>query len=429
MSRHGNKDRSSHAPVAEFQRDLEQVSHAHRPYENFANFMEAAYCAIARRNALDEKRKETLEQRYMRVVEKYAREPQAMTRLSDLLGSLTMTIPDYSGDFLGEAFMSAGFGNERAGQFFTPYVICSFMARMNFDEDHLTRIKGQGRPVTVCDPACGAGAQILAAAEYLTECGLDVQQYLLATLVDVDQFAFQMAYLQMTLKGIPAICVHGNSLTLEEYEQALTPAAIRMFIRDPTLFSARGMTQSTAKAAQAAHDDVPSDALLVPADSGLATVAEAGEVLVESPTSQHEPAPTAVAQRTDQPLTLELFPNAEPSPEAAQRRRPLEGRPRLRGVPNSRESQTANGVGSTDSASVREPAGQSADLFASVLPNVAPTDESEPESQARAAQLEQVVADFESGEPGGAPTPHLEAPKLTRIQSPPVRRPSLRSRR
>jgi hypothetical protein len=202
-----------------------------------------------------------------------------------------------------------------------------------------------------------------------------------------------------------------------------------MFIRDPTLFSARGMTQSTAKAAQAAHDDVPSDALLVPADSGLATVAEAGEVLVESPTSQHETAPTAAAPRTDQPLTLELFPNAEPSPEAAQRRRPLEGRPRLRGVPNSRESQTANGVGSTHSASVREPAGQSADLFASVLPNVAPTDESEPESQARAAQLEQVVADFESGEPGGAPTPHLEAPKLTRIQSPPVRRPSLRSRR
>ena len=253
---------------------------------------------------------------------------------------------------------------------------------------------------------------------------------LLATLVDIDQLAFQMAYLQMTLKGIPAICVHGNSLTLEEYESALTPAAIQLLIRDPALFSVRETQQSTAKPAQAAHVEVPSDALLVPADSGLLPpMAEAGEVAVDSPTRQHDQAPTAAASRTDQPLTLELFPNADPSPVAPERRRPLEGRPRLRGVPNSREPRTADGVGSTDSASMREPAGQSADLFANVLPNVAPADTSEQESQAGVAQLEQVVADFESGEPGSAPTPHLETAKLTRIQSPPARRPSLRSRR
>jgi N-6 DNA methylase len=429
MSGRGNKGRSTAATVTGFQSALKQVSHAHRPYENFANFMEAAYCAIAKRNALDEERKEALEQRYMKVVEKYAREPQAMTCMSDLLCSLTMTIPDYPGDFLGEAFMRAGFANEHGGQYFTPFSIYTLLVRFNYDKDDLTRITAEGRPVTVCDPACGSGGLILATAEYLTELGFDVQRHLLATLVDIDQLAFQMAYLQMTLKRIPAICVHANTLTLEEFQRSLTPAAIQMLIRDPAIFSARETKPSTAKAAQAAHDDVPSDALLVPADGGPPPVAEAGEVLVDSPTRQHVPAPTEAAPRTDQPLTLELFPNAEPSPVAAQRRRPLEGRPRLRGVSNLRESHTASGVGSTDSPSLREPVGQSADLFASALPDVAPVDESEIESQARAAQLEQVIAHFESGEPGGAPTPHLEAPKLTRIQSPSLRRPSLRSRR
>lgn len=392
--------------------------------------MEAAYCAIAKRNALDEKRKEALEQRYMRVVEKYAREPQAMTRLSHLLGSLTLTVPDYHGDFLGEAYMSAGFSNERAGQFFTPFAVCSLMARLTVDVDLVRHAKEEGRPYEVfADPACGAGALILAVAEYLRECGLEVQEYLLATLIDIDQVAFQMAYLQMTLKGIPAICVLGNALSEEEYERALTPAAIQLLIRDPVRFGAQQRQQGKTPRTQAAHDNDTSGAVLAATDTCVPPEIPTGEIPAEGPGREHEPSPSATAPRTDQPLTLELFPNSEPSLIAAHRRRPVEGRPRLRGVPNSREPRTTNAVGATDSASLPKPAGQSADLFANVLPNVAPADTSEQESQAGADQLEQVVADFESGEQGSAPTPRLETPKLTRIQSPPVRRPSLRSRR
>jgi len=413
MSRPRSKDRSVVHTVAEFKKLVAQVSSAHRPYENFVNFMEAAYCAIAKRNALDAERAAALEQRYMRVVEKYAREPEAMTRLSHLLGFLTQTIPDYHGDFLGEAYMGAGFANAHAGQFFTPFEVCSLMARMNFDEECLARIKEEGRPIRVSDPACGAGAQILAVGECLAERGLDVQQYLLATLVDIDKIAFQMAYLQMTLKGIPAICVHGNSLSREEYERALTPAAIRLLMRTPSLSRVQETQEGVIPPTPAFDGSVGSDAPSVPADAIQPPVLPfpTDEGAIETPSPEFESIPAAPAH----PLTLELFPGSEASPRAAQRRRPLESRPRVPG-------------GSTDPANGPEQAGQSGDLFAGSPPSLAPVHESNTD-QARVSQVERVIANFEAGEQGSVPTPNLEQPKLTRIQPPPVRRPSLRSRR
>jgi hypothetical protein len=57
---------------------------------------------------------------------------------------------------------------------------------------------------------------------------LDVnyQQHLYVTAVDVDVKCVHMAYLQFSLLPIPAIVVHGNSLTLEEFSRWYTPAQI-----------------------------------------------------------------------------------------------------------------------------------------------------------------------------------------------------------
>jgi hypothetical protein len=414
MSRPRSKDRSVVYTVAEFKKLVAQVSSAHRPYENFANFMEAAYCAIAKRNALDAERAAALEQRYMKVVEKYAREPEAMTRLSHLLGFLTLTIPDYHGDFLGEAFMGAGFSNQRRGQFFTPFEICSLMARMTVDLNIARQANKDGRPFKVfADPASGAGALILAVAEHMKESGLDPQVCLLAELVDVDQIAFQMGYLQMTLKGIPAICVLGNALSGEEFERALTPAAIRLLMRTPSPSRVQQTQAGVIPPTPISDRSVGSNPPSVPADAiqppELPFPTDEGAI--ETPSPEFESIPAAPAR----PLTLELFPGSEPSPRAAQRRRPLESRPRVPG-------------GSSDPANGPEQAGQSGDLFAGSPPSFASVPESDTD-QARVSQVERVIANFESGEQGSVPTPLLEQPKLARIQPPPVRRPSVRSRR
>jgi hypothetical protein len=46
------------------------------------------------------------------------------------------------------------------------------------------------------------------------------------TAVDVDPKCVHMSYLQFSFLHIPAVIVHGNSLTLEEFDRWYTPAHI-----------------------------------------------------------------------------------------------------------------------------------------------------------------------------------------------------------
>jgi hypothetical protein len=46
------------------------------------------------------------------------------------------------------------------------------------------------------------------------------------TAVDVDEKAAHMAYIQLSLLGVPAIVIHGNTLSLQEWSHWYTPAHI-----------------------------------------------------------------------------------------------------------------------------------------------------------------------------------------------------------
>ena len=50
-------------------------------------------------------------------------------------------------------------GNDHAGQFFTPYDVCRCMAEITFDPKLHPDMEGF---ISVSDPACGAGATLLA---------------------------------------------------------------------------------------------------------------------------------------------------------------------------------------------------------------------------------------------------------------------------
>ncbi|MFL6600750.1 MAG: N-6 DNA methylase [Steroidobacteraceae bacterium] len=215
--------------VAQFAQALDEISKPHRRDENFRWFIEAAYCALAKRTALDEARAIALEARYMAVVGQYADDKRgAMSRMSELLGRLWVTVSDYDGDYLGEAYMSEELAlrSRPRGQYFTPYPLARMMAKMQVSREHVDAVIAQGGPVTVMEPACGTGVFIIAFAEEIREMKLDPAQVMLATLVDVDALCIQMAFLQMWMKNIPAICIQGNSLAMTEVERACTPAAL-----------------------------------------------------------------------------------------------------------------------------------------------------------------------------------------------------------
>jgi hypothetical protein len=60
----------------------------------------------------------------------------------------------------------------------------------------------------------------------MQERGLNYQRDVHVTAIDLDSTAAMMAYVQLSLMHVPAVVVHGNTLTLEQYSQWFTPAHI-----------------------------------------------------------------------------------------------------------------------------------------------------------------------------------------------------------
>jgi type I restriction-modification system DNA methylase subunit len=100
-------------------------------------------------------------------------------------------------------------GQQWNGEFHTPKNICDMMAKMTLGDMESFPAEG---PITVCEPACGAGAMILSVGEV---CSPEVRRRLRVTAIDVNRTACDMAFLNTTLWGIPCRVIHVNTLSNE----------------------------------------------------------------------------------------------------------------------------------------------------------------------------------------------------------------------
>ena len=124
-------------------------------------------------------------------------------------------------DFLGAIFMELELGDDRNGQYFTPYHVQSLLARLLMpDVDETIRREGF---VTVSDPASGAAGMIVAYAEILLEAGYNPSVHMFGSCIDIDPVAADMAFVQLSLLGIPAEVVTGNTLTMQLSRVRYTP--------------------------------------------------------------------------------------------------------------------------------------------------------------------------------------------------------------
>ena len=124
-------------------------------------------------------------------------------------------------DFLGAVFMELDLGSDDMGQFFTPYHVQSLMARLMFPKAAET-INKEGW-VTLSEPCCGAAGMVVAYAESMLEAGFNPSEQLFAHCIDLDPVAADMAFIQLSLLGIPAEVVTGNTLTLQFSRVRYTP--------------------------------------------------------------------------------------------------------------------------------------------------------------------------------------------------------------
>ncbi|EMQ9924755.1 N-6 DNA methylase [Enterobacter hormaechei] len=144
-----------------------------------------------------------------------------ISNMHELFGLMICALEAKFHDFLGAIFMELELGDDRNGQYFTPYNVQSLLARLLMpDVDETIRREGF---VTVSDPASGAAGMIVAYAEYLLEAGYNPSEQMFGSCIDIDPIAADMAFIQLSLLGIPAEVVTGNALTMQLNRVRYTP--------------------------------------------------------------------------------------------------------------------------------------------------------------------------------------------------------------
>ncbi len=206
------------APAREIIKALRHLGHQHDVYRAFSDSMEMIALAIS--NRVDLAQYEAREAQYLSVAKRYTHEELSL--VAQIYAYLVAAFELGIGDYLGEIFMALELGNADRGQFFTPYPISLLMANIHINDELDARIAERGF-VTVNDPAVGAGCTILAFADAMHQRGHNYQQYCHAIVTDVDIKSVHMAYIQFSLIGLPAVVVHGNSLTAQEHGHWYTP--------------------------------------------------------------------------------------------------------------------------------------------------------------------------------------------------------------
>ena len=195
--------------------------------------------AISIANVFPGPHREAREKRYLDIAKKYSKEE--LDKFAELMAQVVIgmeTNPDQ--DFLGELFMALELGSNWHGQFFTPYDLCRAMAAIEFSGDIVkAQIEEKGF-IGVNDPACGAGALLIAFANECQRVHVNYQQHCLFVAQDIDELAAMMCYIQLSLMGCPGHVIVGDTLAnpaLFYDDRALLPVDGQKVWTTPMMYS------------------------------------------------------------------------------------------------------------------------------------------------------------------------------------------------
>lgn len=186
-------DRSS-----EIIKKINYISGSISPYQVFADWLKCTALAIAQTVVFSKER----EGQYLDTIKNYD-----ASEFAKLAALLTETCECEFKDVLGSIYMSSGWGSKSTGQFFTPYSVSKAVAKLQkYDEPR----------ILMNEPAAGAGGMVIAVAETLKEKGVNYQRTLKVIAQDLEWTALYMCYIQLSLYGIDAKVVQGDTLQNEK---------------------------------------------------------------------------------------------------------------------------------------------------------------------------------------------------------------------
>lgn len=184
---------------------IRSIAGRYSEYEVFVDWIRCGALAIS--NAVTPFRGKVWKERektYMDTINRYTKEEQKI--FSKMFALLTLALEKEMGDVLGDIYMTSGMGSKAAGQFFTPYHLSKLCADLVALEPD-----GTGR-YRINEPSCGGGGMIIAVAAALRDRGVDYQRKMDVVAQDIDIKSVYMCYLQLSLLGIKAVCVQGDTL-------------------------------------------------------------------------------------------------------------------------------------------------------------------------------------------------------------------------
>jgi hypothetical protein len=218
----------------QFVKAFESLARHRERHDVFTDFLDMAVCAIRKKTLPLGSAADAIEAQYMAVVARNKVEDVRAT--PELLGITALAVQTGGCDFLGQVVGDLELINGHMGQFFTPYDVSRMIAEMTLDT--VGEVIAEQGFVTVQEPACGAGGMIIAAADAIERRGFDIGRQLYVEGTDISAMCFKMTYLQTSLRGIPATIRRGNTLTLETFDQAVTPAFLGFYATHQGSFDA-----------------------------------------------------------------------------------------------------------------------------------------------------------------------------------------------
>ncbi|HHG8879939.1 N-6 DNA methylase [Citrobacter portucalensis] len=141
----------------------------------------------------------------------YSQKEKALfERLIQLLPQILL---EHQHDFLGECLMNLELANTGMGQYFTPDSLACLKHEL-LKHEYASEIKKHGF-IILQEPAVGSGGLIIKIANGLADAGLNPSAELFVACTDNDDFAADMAFIQLSLLGIAAEVNTGDTLRQE----------------------------------------------------------------------------------------------------------------------------------------------------------------------------------------------------------------------
>lgn len=208
---------------------LKKLNAKHSIWTVFEDWLKISSISIS--NAVDWNQSAEREEQYLETINKYSPDEQKIlcSTFAELVKALQHSATTEGPvDLLGKVFHALELHNKYHGQFFTPFHICEFMGQIALGDggeagnavDEALHKKGY---VSVCEPCVGSGGMVLGFANAMYRNKMNYNSQMVAYCCDIDIKCVHMAYLQLSLYGIPAVIIHGNSLTNEEWSRWYTP--------------------------------------------------------------------------------------------------------------------------------------------------------------------------------------------------------------